>query len=59
MMRWLILSLLLITSAGCALFDDFDYDPSPYGATAPTQNNGCAAPVIVNSNQTQEPETLR
>jgi hypothetical protein len=57
MTRWLILLALLMSNAGCALFDEYDFGPPMhahhYEGVAPA--NTCSAPVVVNSHQTQEP----
>jgi hypothetical protein len=56
MKRWPFLLLLSFAVSGCALFDDLDFgsDPVAYHS-AP---NSCGAPVVVNTNQTQEPELM-
>ena len=56
MKRWILLLLLAsLTMPGCAMMEDLIFGPE---YDAPGYVNGCSAPVLVNSHQTQEPELL-
>jgi hypothetical protein len=61
MIRWItiLLFLALLAAPGCALMEDLGFGPDPYEPHyAASHGNSCGAPLVVNTNQTQEPELL-
>lgn len=60
MKPWLAFVLLLASCSGCAHMEDMMFGPDPYVQGQPwASSNACAAPVVVNVAQTQEPELLQ
>ncbi len=57
MKRFILLLLMIGACPGCALVEDMVFGPDPHDAGAAAMHGqGCSAPLVVNTAQTQEPE---